>query len=43
MGFAASAMIFVISNEIIPETHRLSHERVSSYGLIIGFLIMLIG
>ncbi|MEM2088168.1 MAG: ZIP family metal transporter [Thermoproteota archaeon] len=42
MGFAAGAMIFVISDEIIPETHRLGHERVSSYGLITGLLIMLV-
>jgi ZIP family zinc transporter len=41
MGFAAGAMIFVISDEIIPETHRLGHERASSYGLIIGLLVML--
>ena len=41
MGFAAGAMIFVISDEIIPETHRLGHERLASYGLIIGLLIML--
>ncbi|MFW6448822.1 MAG: ZIP family metal transporter, partial [Halobacteriota archaeon] len=27
MGFAAGAMLFVISDEIIPETHRGGHER----------------
>ncbi|MEM1557560.1 MAG: hypothetical protein QXG12_03105 [Thermoproteota archaeon] len=42
MGFAAGAMLFVISDEIIPETHRLGHERASSYGLIAGLLIMLV-
>jgi len=41
MGFAAGAMIFVISDEIVPETHRLGHQRTSSYGLIIGLLVML--
>jgi ZIP family zinc transporter len=41
MGFAAGAMIYVISDEIVPETHRLGHERLSTYGLIVGFIVML--
>ena len=41
MGFAAGAMIFVISDEIIPETHRLGRERIATFGLITGFIIML--
>ncbi len=41
MAFAAGAMVFVISDEIVPETHRKGHERSASYGLIIGFMIML--
>lgn len=42
MGFGAGAMIFVISDEIIPETHRIGHEKLSSYGLILGLIIMLL-
>jgi len=42
MGFAGGAMIFAVSDEIIPETHRLGHERSASYGLILGFVTMLI-
>jgi len=42
MGFAGGAMIFVISDEIIPETHRLGHERIASYGLILGLVTMLV-
>jgi len=42
MGFAGGAMIFVISDEIIPETHRLGHERLASYGLMVGLVAMLI-
>ncbi len=42
MGFAAGAMIFVISDEMIPETHRVGHERLASFGLIAGFIVMLI-
>ncbi len=41
MGFAAGAMIFVVSDEVIPETHRLGHERRASYGLLAGLIIML--
>mgnify|MGYP000578262336 CR=1 FL=1 len=41
MGFAAGAMLFVISDEIIPETHRFGHEKLATYGLMIGLIIML--
>lgn len=40
MGFAAGAMIFVVSDEMIPETHRVGHERLASYGVIAGVLVM---
>lgn len=42
MGFGAGAMIFVISDEIIPETHRIGHEKFASYGLIFGLVVMLL-
>lgn len=42
MGFGAGATIFVISDEIIPETHRIGHEKLSSYGLILGLITMLV-
>ena len=42
MAFAGGAMVYVVSNEIIPESHRLGHEKQASLGLIIGFLITLI-
>ncbi len=41
MGFAAGAMLFVISDEIIPESHRMGHERMASYGLITGVVVIL--
>ena len=41
MGFAAGAMLFVISDEIVPETHRKGHERMASYGLIAGLVVIL--
>ncbi|NPA80482.1 MAG: ZIP family metal transporter [Thermotogae bacterium] len=42
MGFAAGAMLYVVSDEIIPETHRKGHERPATWGFMIGFIIMLI-
>ncbi len=41
LAFAAGAMLFVISDEIIPETHSRGNERESTFGVIIGFLIMM--
>lgn len=42
LAFAAGAMLFVISDEIIPETHRGGHEREATFGIIVGFIIMMI-
>ncbi len=41
MGFAAGAMIYVISDEIIPETHIKGHERIATIGTILGVMVML--
>ncbi len=41
MGFAAGAMLYVISDEIIPETHRKGHERIATFGTMLGILVML--
>jgi ZIP family zinc transporter len=41
MGFAAGAMLFVISDEIVPETHAKGHERVATLGTIFGAIVML--
>lgn len=42
LGFAAGAMLFVISHELIPESHRKGHEGVATAGLIIGFVVMML-
>lgn len=41
MGFAAGAMLFVISEEIIPETHSNGRSRYATFALMIGFIIMM--
>lgn len=42
LGFAAGAMIWVVSHEIIPETHRKGHEQAATLGLIGGFIVMML-
>lgn len=42
LAFAAGAMLYVISNEIIPETHRSGHQKQATLGLAIGLVLMLI-
>jgi len=37
LGLAAGAMIFVVSHEVIPETHRNGHETPATLGLMLGF------
>jgi len=41
MGFAAGAMLFVISDEIVPETHLRGHERIATLGTMAGVVVML--
>ncbi|TMT86655.1 ZIP family metal transporter [Haloterrigena sp. H1] len=41
MGFAAGAMLFVISDEIIPETHTRGYERIATLGVMAGVIVML--
>ncbi|NNL55694.1 MAG: ZIP family metal transporter [Woeseia sp.] len=41
MGFAAGAMLFIISDEIIPETHRSGFENIATFSLLGGFAIMM--
>lgn len=42
LGFAAGAMLFVISHEIIPESHRKGHESFATAGLMVGFVLMMV-
>lgn len=41
LAFAAGAMIFVISDEVIPETHRHGAETEGTAGLMAGFVVMM--
>ncbi len=41
LAFAAGAMLYVISHEIIPETHRNGHQNKATAGLAVGLVVML--
>ncbi len=41
LAFAAGAMLFVISDEIIPESHRKGFEKEATFGVMIGFVVMM--
>lgn len=41
LAFAAGAMLFVISNEIIPETNRKGYAGHATAGLMVGFVVMM--
>lgn len=41
LGFAAGAMLFVISDEIIPETHRSGLKEKATFALLGGFTLMM--
>jgi ZIP family zinc transporter len=42
LAFAGGAMLYVVSDEIIPETHRRGFEREATFGLIVGFVVMMV-
>lgn len=41
LAVAGGAMLYVISDEIIPETHAHGHEKGATFALIIGFIVVL--
>ncbi len=42
LAFAGGTMLYVISDEMIPETHSHGNERSATYALLIGFVVMLV-
>ncbi len=42
LAFAGGTMLFVVSDEMIPETHDHGNERAATYALLVGFCVMLI-
>lgn len=42
LGFAGGAMLYVTSDEMIPETHTHGYQKQATYALIIGFVTLLL-
>ena len=42
LAFAGGTMLYVISDEMIPETHAHGSERGATYALLVGFCLMLL-
>ncbi len=42
LAFAGGTMLYVTSDEIIPETHSHGNERGATYALLVGFCVMLV-
>ena len=42
LAFAGGTMLYVISDEMIPETHAHGSERGATYALLVGFSVMLV-
>ncbi len=42
LSFAAGAMVYVVVEELIPEAHLGEHSHSGTWGVLIGFLVMMI-
>lgn len=42
LGLAAGSMLFVVSHEVIPQTHRHGHQTPATLGLMLGFALMMV-
>ncbi len=42
LAFAGGTMLYVISDEMVPETHGHGSERGATYALLLGFCVMLV-
>jgi ZIP family zinc transporter len=42
LAFAAGAMLFVVVDEMVPESHRKGFGREATFGLVVGFIIMML-
>lgn len=41
LAFAGGAMLYVVSDEMIPETHAHGYQKQATYALVLGFLMLL--
>jgi ZIP family zinc transporter len=41
-AMAGGAMLYVISDEMIPETHSHGHEKAATFALIAGLILVIV-
>ena len=42
LGFAGGAMLYVTSDEMIPETHTHGYQKEATYALLVGFMTLIV-
>jgi ZIP family zinc transporter len=42
LGFSGGMMLYVISHEMIPESHSRGHQKEATFGLMVGFALMMV-
>ena len=42
LSFAGGTMLYVVSDEMLNETHAHGHERAATYAMLVGFCVMLV-
>ena len=42
LAFASGAMIFVVTKELIPESQTNGNTDVPTFGLMVGFVVMIV-
>ncbi|MBT9777237.1 ZIP family metal transporter [Clostridium sp. MCC353] len=42
LSFAGGTMLYVISDEMIPETHMHDYDQLATYALLLGFIVMMV-
>jgi zinc transporter, ZIP family len=42
LAFAAGAMLYVVVDELVPDSHAHGNEQLASLGMLVGFVVMLV-
>lgn len=42
LAFAAGAMIFVVAEDLIPDSHLSTHPHLGTWGVMVGFAVMMV-
>ena len=42
LSFAGGTMLYIVGDEMIPETHSRGHEKLATFSLMAGFFVMIV-